>query len=233
MKAELEQATAVAVPQEVQTGLDKIVVWSTALRVLNSDDRALALSTLKQVKEKRSAIVAFFEPMKTAAHAAWKKIVAAEKEWTDKCDAVESSVKRVVLAYDDEQAKILAREQARLQAEADEAARKERERLKKEAARLKTPEKREERLAQAASVAAPVIQVAAPEKMEGVSTRKVWSAQIVSMADLVKAAASGNELAMSFLCFNQSAAAATARATKGAVTVPGVKFVESGSLAIR
>ena len=232
MKAEQEQG-AVVVPQEVQTGLDKIVVWATALRILNNDDRALALSTLKQVKEKRSAIVAFFEPMKTAAHAAWKKVVSSEKEWTDKCDAVEQAVKRVVIAFDDEQAKIRAREQARLQAEADEAARKERERLEKEAAKLKTPEKREERLAQAAAVAAPVIQVAAPEKVEGVSARKVWSAQIIDMKDLVKAAAGGNELAMSFLSFNQSAASATARATKGAVNVPGVKFVESASLAVR
>ena len=61
-----------------------------------------------------------------------------------------------------------------------EAAKAERERLEKEAAKLKTPELREQRLEQAAAVIAPVVQVAAPAN--AVRTQKRWVVQSLELA---------------------------------------------------
>jgi len=111
-----------------------------------------------------------------------------------------------------------------LQAVADEAARKEKERLEKAAAKLKTPEKREALIEQAAMVAAPVIQVApvAP-KVAGVSVRKTWKARVVDQTKVPR----------EFMSVNEKALDAYAKATCGKMPVGGVEFYQQESMAVR
>jgi len=201
-----------------------VIEKQAILKVASVQERNSALDLVKQIKSRRSAVVEFFRDTKAKANAAWKAIVAQEKSFTDRLDNTERKIKMAVLEFDREQERVRQAEQRRLQAAADEAARRERERLEKQAAKLKTPEKREAVLEQAAMVAAPAIQVApAVQKTTGVSTRKTWKARVVDVEKVPR----------EFMVVNQQALDAYARATKGAVAVAGVEFVEEETMSIR
>ena len=134
----------------------------------------------------------------------------------------ESTLKRNLLTFHNEQERIRQEEQRKLQAAADEAARKERARLEREAAKLKTPELREERMAQAAAVIAPVVSVASVAPVvSGQSIRKTWTAKVVNAAIVPR----------EWLVVNYKALDGFAKATRGAIPVAGVEFTEVSSLA--
>jgi len=210
-EAEIQQAVAVMEKQAVVT-------------VATVAERINALDLCKAIKARRSDVVTFFRDTKDKAHATWKAVVGQEKGFTDRLDGAERKIKQAVITYDREQEAIRQAEQRQLQAVADEAARKERERLEKKAEKLKTPEKREALIEQAAMVIAPVIQVAlAAPKVQGVSTRKTWKAEVIDVALVPR----------EFMTVNQVALDAYARATKGAMQVAGVRFFEQESMAVR
>jgi len=144
-----------------------------------------------------------------------------------------------------------ADQEAARQRQIEEAARAEAEQLRREAAqadaaeraRLEKEADARDRAAAAAAVkvetkefaaaaaVAPVIQVAAPVKQAGESRRTTWKAQLASLPEL--AGLPVGDIRLSFLSFDQSTANRFAIATKGTVTVPGVKFVSETSIAIR
>ncbi len=222
-------------PQELEVirqETNSIANWANGLVVASKEDYQTAYARVKDIKAIRSKWTAYWGPVKTKAHAAWKEIVARESAVVKICDQAERMAKDKADAWYAEEQRKAAAEQARRQAVADEKARRERERLQKEAAKLKTPELREERLAQAAEVEAPVITVEAPEQVEGVSTRTIWKARVVDMAALIEAA-KPNTVAASFLAVNQQVLDAFSRSTKGAVPVPGVEFYAERGVAVR
>ncbi len=193
------------------------------VKVANVQDRSAALEIGKQIKTRRAQVTEFFRDSKNKAHATWKSIVAQEKSFTDRLDAVERKIKQAVLQYDREQEAIRQAEQRRLQAEADEAARKERERLEKQAAKLKTPEKQEALREQAAAIVAPVVNVApVTQKTEGVSTRKIWKARVVD----------ADKVPREWLIVDEKALDGFAKATKGSKQIAGVEFYQEETMAI-
>lgn len=206
-----------------------ITQWSKDVTVSTKEDADNAIAGIAKIKKVRAAWVAYWAPLKKSANDAWKGIVAKEKEGTEHIDAAEDVVKRKVLVWQHAEQEKAHAEQRRLQAIADEQARKERERLEAQAAKLKTPEKAEERREQAAAIVAPVITVAPPE-ISGM--RSTWKAEVVDMKALIAGATPGT-VAESMLVFNQQAADSFARSTKGAVSVPGVRFVEVQGLSVR
>jgi hypothetical protein len=223
-----EQEDRIAV---VRKQADHIEVFAGSLMVATKQDADNAMARLNDAKVVRKAVVEYWKATKEAAHTAWKNIVAKETAMVDVIDRAEVVIKRKVGAWQaEEQAKAQA-EQRRLQALADEQARKDRERLEKEAAKLKTPELREERLAQAAAVAAPVIQVDAA-KVEGAVQVKRWKAEVINMDALIVAAVPGS-VAASMLGFNQTVADTFARSTNGKVVVAGVRFFEDVGISTR
>ena len=210
---------------------NRVSMWAAGLVVSNAEEYKRAVEGLRGIKALRKQWVTFWAPMKEKAYGAWKEIVAKEKQGTDLFDKAENIVKMKAIAWKTDADRKAAEEQRRLQAEADEKARRERERLAREAARLKTPEKQAERLEQAAAVQAPVVTMQAETKLDGAHTRTIWRARLVNESDLIAAAKPGT-VAASFLSFNQKAADAFARSTKGAVSVPGVEFIEEKSMTI-
>ena len=216
--------TELTLSPELSQTVGTLEQWGKALVIQTVEGRNDAIAAIKTVKERRCAIVAFFADTKQKAHAAWKAIVSQESSFTDKLDAVESSVKRAVLVFDRAQEQQRSEEQGRLQKTANEAAQRERDRLAKEAERLKTPALKQERLAMAQAVVAPVVTLApvAP-RVEGVQTRKTWKARVVDAALVPR----------EFLTVNQAALDAFAKAVKGATPVAGVEFYEDATLAIR
>ena len=225
-----ENEQAVVELKEQSTG---VLSWSQSLVVATKTDADTAMTRLSELKGIRKKWCDYWKPLKDAAKAAHSAICAKENEGTAIIDQAEGFVKSKVLAWQQAERAKAYDAQRKAQAAADEAARRERERLEKEAARLKTPEKKQERLEQAAAVAAPVISVAAPVvEACGSGVRTTWKAECVDMAELIKAAVPGS-LAASFLVFDQKAADAFARATKGATKVAGVAFKPVESLSVR
>jgi len=206
-----------------QTGIRQMETWAKELAIHTPAEYQTAIDGLKQVKTLRQGISRFFEDSKTKAHAALKAICRNEKQFTDRLDVVEAKAKNILTAYARVEEEKRQAEQRRLQAEADEAARRERERLEKEAAKLKTPEKREERLAQAAAVVAPVVNIApTTPAVKGTAMRKVWRARVVDAQAVPRA----------WLMVNDKALNAFAVSTKGAVPVKGVEFYVEDRMAV-
>ena len=204
-----------------------------AIVIRTANDRADAKTFLIAVKQGQERAHKEFDTMVEKTHSAWKEALAVRASFLTPLEAAEKAVKTLITAYDQEQERIRLDEQRRLQAIADETARKERERLEKEAAKLKTPELREARLEQAAAVIAPVVTITEPEKPKGESTRKLWRARLTNKAALIQTAADGNEIAVSCLSFDQTAANRLATATKGAAYCPGIDWYTETSLAMR
>jgi hypothetical protein len=145
-----------------------------------------------------------------------------ENFFVDPIEAARKAVKGKVIAWQQEEQRKAAAEQARLQAIADEQARKERERLEAQAAKLKTPELKQEREEQAAQVIAPQIIIAAPKS--SVRMQTVVTCEIVDIVEFVKAAAV-NPMLCGYI--DQTALAAAlkkAKQSNSMLDVAGVKF---------
>jgi len=228
-------STELIVPEELQNDVvAPVLMHAQDIAVSDQPTRDAAMEFLKAIKGAQKKAQEYWAPLKTKAHAAWKQIVAAESEMLDPLTGAEATVKQKVVAFDQEQERIRIAEQRRLQAEADAKAEAERQRLLKEAAKLKTPELKEERLAAAEAVIAPTVVVApSVAKGPGEATVKRWSARLTSMQELVASAAAGNGLALALLQFNQVAANKQATATKNNISVPGVEWVCDETLAVR
>lgn len=206
----------------IRSEVAPVVMNAASMVVTNPAEYTIASDFLKTIKGAQSKVVAFFAPMKQKAHEAHKAITLQEASMLKPLQDAEASLKRNLLTFYWEQERVRLEAQRKLQAEADEAARKERERLEREAAKLKTPELREQRLEQAAAVIAPVVQVASVAPVvSGQSVRKTWTAKVVDAAIVPR----------EWMVVNEKALDSFAKATKGAVKVPGVEFVEVASLA--
>jgi hypothetical protein len=150
------------------------------------------------------------------------------RRWTGLRDAfvtpLESSRKEIrtkVIDWQETERKRAEELQRKLQAEADEKARREKARSEAEAAKLKTPEKREERLEQAAAVVAPVVHVEQPKvNMRGVA--RVWKVMAVD-ADAFYAALATDKSLRGYVEVDQ-VRMQLAKAANPAIEIPGVRF---------
>lgn len=258
----------------VKSESSAIMQWAQTVTVATQVEATTAIVQLAKVKALKARVVAYWEPMKTAAYTSWKKITASEKSMTDVCDESERIVKGKVLAWQQEEDRRAEELRRKLQAEADEKARKERDRQealaraqreKEEAARRAEAEARQraaqeqdaekrklamaeaerqrkaadaaaaaaaQREETAAMVEAPVVTIQA-QAVEGAGVRLAWKAELVDKFTLIKSAAGDFEgTAASLLTFDQKAADGLARATKGKVAIPGIKFIEVKSMAM-
>lgn len=175
----------------------------------------------KAAKALLAEIDAAFDPIIEAAHASHKTALAQKK----KQSAPVEEVKRIIADkmgtwYRAEQARV-AEERRKAEAEARRIAEEEALRVAEELAAAGMHE--------AADVAmeAPVVErvvVAEAPKIEGVSYRETWSAEVVNLAELVKAAAERPEL-MAFLKADEVKLNGAARTYKNTYRIPGVRFI--------
>ena len=167
---------------------------ATLAPVLNKQDadRAAALceeiaQDIKTVKghEVLSKITAGLHGL----HRRWTGLVS---EFITPMDTARRQIKSNILKWETAEREKAEAEQRRLQAIADEAARRERERLEKLAEQRKTPEVKEAYLEQAAQVQAPVIRVAAP--VVNIRRQKRWVVKAVDEEAFFAAAAQDRNL---------------------------------------
>lgn len=214
---------------------------------------------VKLVKAYQKRVHEVFDPIVETANIAHKTAVAQRKKLLAPAEEAEAILKRAMGAYQAEQERLrreaeeaIRREQERLEAEAQRIADEEAERLRKEAEDAQIDRAAEaeaqgdietaERILSAPvfvptvtpmPVFTPPMTVPQAPKLNGVSFRDQYTAELVSLDDLIAAAAGGNSAAKSCLMFNQATANGLARSTRGTLTVPGVKFKKGNIAAIR
>jgi hypothetical protein len=163
-----------------------VVQQAQSMVVSNPTQYQGAADFLKAVKGAQKRVVDHFAGMKEAAHKAWKAVTTQEADTLKPLAEAEATLKRNMLAYQTEQEAIRQAEQRRLQAAADEAARKEREKAEaaarlqreKEQAALREAEEARKR-AQAASNEAERARAAAEaEKALAAASRAAAAAQM-------------------------------------------------------
>jgi hypothetical protein len=218
-------------PDEIAAETSDVVAWARNLSITTQEQHVAAIERLKVIKQLAKRATDFFKPMKQKADEAKKVILDREKEILNPLTAAEEIAKGVIVRYQQEQERIRRAEEARLQAEADERARKERERLEKQAAALKTPEKQAERLEMAAAVVAPVVTVAPTvERVAGVAMRKTWKAEVRDAAAFFKYCLENARYDL--LLINEQALSAYAKSAKEMANTPGVRYFCEESLAV-
>lgn len=223
--------------------------WSEQVAVLNiasAQDSVQASYLLRSIKGVRHDIQAWFAPHLDAAMETKRKAEAARKALADDCDRMqaplvvaENTVKRALLAWEQEQERLRREEEARLQKAAQDEA--ERATLAAAAAleleAVKTGDA--EMLKEAESyitdpIEAPVVEVKRfVPKVQGVSYRDNWKAHSeVDVKTLAAAVASG-AAPVTFLVPNMTAINQWARATQGSQKIPGVRVVNDRQIAAR
>lgn len=227
----MNNENAVVVPEKVSGEIDRRVAWARALRVTSQVERDAAWGVLREVKALAESIKGSFESSVKAAHAAWKAAVAHRDSFLAGPAEVERLVKAAIVRYDTEAEAARMAEQRRLQAEADERARKERERLEAAAAKLKTPELKAERLEAAAAVIAPVITIPEAPRQDGESKAVIWKGRVTDHNRAVKALYQAGRLEL--LEVNGPALNALARACKGLMKIDGVEWYAETQLRVR
>jgi hypothetical protein len=217
---------------EVTGKIQALEQWAGRLVVRNANDYVGVVETLKVVKASRDDVTGFFQGtkenpgIKAKAYSTWQAICEFEGKFVKRLDAVRERGEKIALAWKREDEERTRAEQRRLQAIADEQARKEREKLEARAEKAEEKGKEEKAEAlreQAAEIVAPVVQVApSTPKVAGTSVRKIWKARVIDVTLVPR----------QFLMVNEKALDAYAKATNGTQQVLGVQFYEEASLAV-
>ena len=181
-----------------------------------------AASRFQAAAELEKQIVDYHAPLKQKAHEAHKAICSAENGLLLPVRQAKQRLGRMIGEWDAEQERVRAEAQRRLE---------EAERKRADDERLAAAIDAEQSGADAEEVEAvlsspaPIQKViAAPTYAKSIPTRENWSAQVVSLRELVKAAAA-NPAYLCYLEANETALNAAARAQKQLFAVPGCKAV--------
>lgn len=211
--------------QETMTLIDQ----AKALKIADQPSYDLAVERLRAVADLRREIVAHHEPIKKAAHAAWKQVIAAEDKLLYPVVEAERIYKVGIAVYDVEQRRL--EREAREKAEAE--------------ARRQAEEQRERDLEQAEAQGADVEEVTAiasapllvePPRIEptfqparGVTTATQWKGQVIALDSLVRAIVAG-KANINLVEPNDTAINQLARATRGTLQVPGIRFFSESTV---
>lgn len=224
--------------QELTTRDPEWVAPAVPLPVRSQDEYVEVAQQLKAVKEFERRVTEWFAPLKTKAHAAWKALVEREGETLAPAREWESRCKAAMAAWDTQQEELRRAEERRLQ---EEARKREEERRLAEAAALEAEgiaEGDTAKVAEAESiieepVETPVVVVPkATPKVQGISYREQWLAQVVDLHALIRYVAQ-NPAFTNLLLPNMAALNAQARSLKANLAIPGVKAFSKKTVAAR
>jgi hypothetical protein len=159
---------------------------------------------------------------KKAAHERHKLFTTLERALTEAHGDAKTKIKQRVGAWVTEERRKAQEIQAKLQREADERARKEREALEKKAASMKTEAKREEYMEKAAEVQSASVHVQAP-KADGVRLSERWKATVTDKAAFLRHVSESPDEWEGIVAISENRLAA-AKTRFPPMTVPGVAF---------
>ena len=212
------------------------VETATALIVRTSDDSLAAQEVLRQIKTTAKRVYEKFHAPVEAAHVAWKAAKDLENFFMKPFEEAEAIIKRKVVTFQQEIEQKRREEAARLEAKRQEEERKRREELQRQAdaAAAKGKAEKAEALRSAAEeyVAPPVFQAPEPVQATGTAFKKTWKASVTDLPLFLKAVAEGRA-PLGVISINEASLNSYAKGVKGSMAVPGLRFYEETSMAVR
>jgi hypothetical protein len=214
---------------ELEQKASTLADQAKALKIVDQPSYDLAAERLLAVADLRTEIVAHHEPIKRAAHAAWQQVITAEKRLLNPVVEAERVYKAGIAAYEAEQLRLEAEARAKAEAEARRLAEEQRERELEQAE------------AEGADVEEITAMINAPLVVErpaveptfqpakGLSLAATWKGEVTSLDTLVKAIAAG-KANISLVMPNEVAINQLARATRGTLQIPGIRFFTQASV---
>lgn len=200
----------------------------TILVIINQDQYEKAASVLTEIKSRYKELEKQRKEITVPLDNAKKQVMDLFREPLEQLKSAEDTIKRTMIGYTDEQERLAREEQKRLQELAD----KELERQKKlieakiERAKASGKEEKVETLEMEKEMIAPVVAPVVVPKIDtpkGVSYRDKYTAEVIDFKLLPD----------EYKLPNQSALDKVAQATKGTISIPGVKIKSEKILASR
>ena len=233
LEAAIEQTNAISVPNPVRVALvadlgpiaSRLAGYQRTaedIAVTTEDAEKVASTVCAEIAADIAAVKGHevLSKITDGLHKLHRRFTGLRDAFVAPLEASRKQIKGKVIVWQQAEQEKAQKEQARLQAIADEKARKERERLEREAAKLKTPEKIEQRLEQAAAVIAPTIVVQAPKS--SVRMQKRWVVKSLDLAAFLQACiADGNLLGYITIDMNKLT---RSKAANTLLDIPGVVF---------
>lgn len=214
-------------------------VGEGALVIASDTQYAAAADHLKTIKAFQRRVTDWFAPLKRKAQDAHRALCEEERKILTPAADDERRIKAAIGAYTEQQERARREEETRLREEARQ--REETARLAEAAALEREAQATGDATLQAAAEAlieapiavAPVQAVTPPApKVEGVSYREVYRAEVTDLMTLVKAVAAGQQ-PLTLLEANQSALDGLARALRTAYAVPGTRLIAERTVVAR
>jgi hypothetical protein len=212
-----------AVPMKTYEVIESAYAFSISseIAIITVEQFESVAANLKDVKNRLSLIEAERVKITQPLNDSLRATNALFRKASEHLTLQESYAKRAIIAYNDEQ----DRREKELQRQADEAARKEREKLAARAAAAEDkgkPEKAAQLEQRAEAVVAPVVTLQRPVNT-GIGDRKVWKFRIKDAALVPR----------EYLTVNEVAIGGVVRALKGSTNIPGVETYQESVIAVR
>lgn len=204
------------------------------ISISNNDEYAAAADQLSRIKAASKSIEEQRKALTKPIDDEKKRVMDYVNPFTSALAKVENAYKVALIAYDDDQAKKRQLEEARIA----EANRKEQEKLKARAEKAEEGGKVEKAEALREQAATTVFAVpappptAAPLKVAGLSSRKVYTAEVINLKELVAAVAAGT-VSIKAIQADNTFLNSMAAALKEEYAFPGTKLVIGTSMASR
>jgi hypothetical protein len=215
--------------RDLEVRASTLVDQAKALKIADQPSYDLAAERLLAVADLRREIVAHHAPIKRAAHEAWQQVIAAEKRLLDPVVEAEQIYKAAIAAYEAEQRRLEAEVRAKAEAEARRLAEEQRERELEQAEAEGADAEEIAGMVAAPLVVAPPRVESAFQPAKGVSVAVNWKGEVTSLKDLVKAIAT-DKASVNLVMPNEVAINQLARATRGTLQVPGIRFFSQSTV---
>ncbi len=232
-----------------QSTYETAVSYRKSLKLMEKDVDASRKTIVNPLNQAKEAIQALFNPilmrLDNSRRHVENLIDVYEVEQERKRKEEQERLQRIAEAEEKKQRELKEKqerewrekeakakaEQARLEQEIAKAHNeKAKAELELQQAKAKADEEKASRIAEERRQQAEEVQVIAPiiapsiQKVEGTSTREIWSAEVVDMHKLVQAVAEG-KAPITWLKVDQVAINRQASATKNSLNFPGIKFI--------
>lgn len=200
------------------------------LQIRTVEDANTVAVMLKDVKALFEEIDSTFDPIIAQAHKAHKEALAQKKRHRDPLELVDRILRDKLAAWQAEERRKAEAERRRLE---EEARKQEEDRLLAEAEKFQEAGFGDYADSILETPVVPVLTGPGPTapKIDGVSSRTYYSAEVLDKTALILAAIKDPEL-MRFLEPNQTALNGWARETQGKDTIPGVRVVSREAVAV-
>jgi len=236
----MEATTNISLSKDQQEFLDREispkVASANALQIKSSQDSLGAQEVLKEIKTVAKRVYEKFHAPVESAHAAWKAAKDLENFFMGPFEEAEAIIKRKVVTFQQEIERVQREEANRIEAKRlqEERVRKEElERQAKAAEAKGNAEKAKALRDNAEAYVAPVTFVPPPTaQASGTAFKKTWKAEVTDLPALLKSISEGRA-PLGIVSINEGALNAYAKAVKGTMPVPGLKFFEESGMAVR